>query len=142
MSFEFIRPKDDDFFEIRSIRFTFKDIHNVVDAFYKEVAVDPLLSVPFGSVKDWPHHIESLTHFWWTRFGGRAYMDVSYNPVGKHFEAGFNEEFLKRWLALFKATLDKTLSPAQSELWEAISISMGSALSKNNELMKQHHSKR
>lgn len=141
MNSTFTPPQNEDFVEIRSIRFTFRDLHRVVDTFYRQVARDPLLSVPFSSVTDWPHHIEALTHFWWSRFGGRPYMNISYNPVGKHFEAGFNEEFLKQWLALFKSTLQATLTPAQAELWEAISISMGSALSHNNEMMKQHYSK-
>lgn len=132
-------PNKNDYITIRSIPFSFDDIHSVIDLFYQQVAKDDLLKVPFSSVQDWPHHIESLTHFWWTRFGGMAYLETSYNPVGKHFEAGFNEEFLERWLALFKKTLDTRLTPAQSQIWESISISMGSALSRNNEMMKQHY---
>lgn len=129
-----------DYVEIKSIHFTFQDIFKVVDAFYKEVAFDPLLSVPFKSVTDWPHHIERLTHFWWIRFGGRAYLEGSYDPIGKHFEAGFNQEFLERWLALFKEVVNRELTSAQAEIWETITISMGTALSRNNEMMKLHYS--
>ena len=39
-----------DFVEIRSIRYTLGDIYSVVDSFYKVVATDPLLSVPFQRV--------------------------------------------------------------------------------------------
>lgn len=140
MSFELIQPHPHDQLELRSVVFTFEDIYSVVDAFYREVANDEILSVPFSSVKDWPHHIENLTHFWWTRFGGRAYLMTSYDPVGKHYEAGFNEEFLRHWLALFKKTLDKKLTPTQALLWESMTIGMGSALSRNNEIMKQRYS--
>ncbi len=130
-----------DFVEIRSIRYTLGDIYSVVDSFYKVVATDPLLSVPFQRVEDWPHHIEKLTHFWWTRFGGRAYLETSYDPVGKHYEAGFNENFLQHWLSLFEETLDKNLKPDQSELWKTIVRSMGSALHMKNEMMKSYYSK-
>lgn len=139
MNFEIYRPRPDDFLEVRSIRFTFQDIFTVVDSFYQEVAKDPLLKIPFQSVQDWPHHIDNLTHFWWTRFGGRPYLETSYNPVGKHYEAGFNDAFLERWLTLFKGILNQKLSSEQSDIWEAITISMGTALSKNNELMKQKY---
>lgn len=142
MDNEVYHPQPSDFVAVRGILFTHKDIFSVVDAFYKEVAKDKLLSIPFSSVKDWPHHIESLTHFWWTRMGGRAYLDISYNPVGKHFEADFNDEYLERWLSLFKQILSEKLTPSQSQLWETITISMGSALSKNNEMMKQHYSRK
>lgn len=128
-------PESNDYVEVRSIRFTFEDIFNVVEAFYREVARDPLLMKPFSSVEDWPHHVERLTHFWWTRFGGMAYQEGFYDPVGKHFEAGFNEEFLQRWLSLFREILDQKLSPPQAELWSSITESMGQALSRNNQIM-------
>lgn len=134
-----MRPLASDHVVIKSIPFSFEDISNVIDAFYREVATDPLLSVPFSSVTDWPHHIERLIHFWWIRFGGRAYLEVNYNPIGKHFEAGFNQEFLECWLALFKKIVYQELTAAQAEIWESVTISMGSALSRNNEMMKQHY---
>ena len=134
-------PEPSDYVEIKAIRFTFEDIFKVVDAFYHEVPKDSLLSKPFNSVKDWPHHIERLTHFWWTRFGGMAYQEGFYDPVGKHFAAGFNEEFLQRWLSLFREILDQKLSPSQAELWSSITESMGQALSRNNQIMIERFGK-
>lgn len=132
-------PNKDDYVEVNSIQFTFDDIRRVVDAFYKKVATDKHLKVPFNSVEDWPHHIERLTHFWWTRFGGRAYLEARYNPVQKHFETGFNEFFLDHWLDLFKGVLFEELESTKAQFWFLIAQNMGEALNRNNELMKQHH---
>jgi hemoglobin len=129
-------PEPSDFVELVAVRLTFQDIHQVVDRFYTQVQHDSLLSVPFQSVQDWPTHIERITHFWWTRFGGTPYKSVQYNPVLKHFEAGFNEAFLKRWLDLFGATLESVLQPEQVQIWKSISQRMGHALSQKNEFMK------
>lgn len=116
---------------------SFGEIHAVVDAFYRQVAVDPLLRVPFASVHDWPEHIERMTHFWWTRLGGSPYLETRYNPVAKHFEAGFNAQFLERWLGLFEETLKKTLSDDKAQLWHALATRMGAALSAKNEYLRQ-----
>lgn len=126
---------------VNGVEFTHQEIQSVVDDFYGQVANDPLLSVPFQSVHDWPDHIQRLTHFWWTRFGGRPYMNVSYNPPLKHFHAGFNQEFLTRWLELFHATLAKHLKEPQSKLWALISSRMGEGLSMKNEMLKKHFEK-
>lgn len=129
----------DSFVEVNSIKFTFEDIHNVVEAFYRKVAIDKHLRGPFSVVDDWPHHIERLTHFWWIRFGGRPYMDVMYNPVQKHFETGFSEEFLDVWLTLFKSVMKQKLTSEQAELWGMFADGMGQALNRNNQMMKQHY---
>lgn len=68
-------------------------------------------------------------------------MDVSYDPVGKHFETGFNEHFLERWLEIFKSTLFKELNKDQAELWYEFAQSMGVALTRNNELMLKKYAR-
>ena len=108
-------------------------IHSVIDTFYTRIQADPILEAPFRSVKNWPHHIERLTHFWWIRLGGHPYQLGMYNPVEKHFLAGFNPALLKRWLALFKKTIEEKLSPKAAALWIEISEHMGEALSMKNE---------
>lgn len=124
--------------DVNSVVFTFQDIQNTIGSFYGKVEVDPLLKVPFQTVEDWGHHVERLTHFWWIRFGGRPYLQVSYNPVEKHFHAGFNQEFLSRWLGLFQETLEEHLSPEQAQLWGMIAGRMGQSLSFRNEEMKKY----
>lgn len=123
--------------EVSSVTFSHGDIEKVVERFYAKVAVDPVLGVPFASVKDWPHHIERLTHFWWVKFGGEPYIDTMYDPVTKHFEAGFNQTFLERWLTMFRETAQETLTPEQSEIWCKVTERMGHALTMKNEMYKQ-----
>jgi len=121
--------------DVNGCVFTHQDILAVVDAFYRRVETDALLKVPFGSVEDWPEHIAKLTHFWWTRFGGKSYMDVEYSPPLKHYRAGFNREFLSRWLSLFHQTLQEKLTPDQAKMWKTIADRMGEGLSLKNDMM-------
>jgi hemoglobin len=135
-------PKENDVLEVGGVTLAFKDVQSVVENFYTEVAKHEILKVPFSSVKDWSHHIERLTHFWWLRFGGSPYMDVQYNPVFKHLEAGFNAEFLAEWLQLFKKTLFSTLTSEQATVWLELAQRMGQALSQKNEMAKAHLGRR
>src|SRR5690606_3202739 len=112
------KPSPDESITINGVLFTHENIFNVVDDFYTRIQKDELLSVPFQSVHDWPEHIERLTHFWWIRFGGRIYLFSDYNPVLKHFFAGFNEELLARWLMLFHDTFKEHLNEEQQTLWK------------------------
>jgi hemoglobin len=127
-------PKDTDYVDFDGVKFHFHEVRAVVQNFYSTVAVDPLLKVPFASVHDWPHHIERLTHFWWVRLGGEPYLEGRYNPVEKHFLAGFNPTFLKQWLTLFEITLSKLLPPEKAALWLDLATNMGRALTHKNEL--------
>lgn len=126
-------PNEQEQISVNGVTFTHGDIFRVVDDFYTRIQQDSLLSVPFRSVHDWPDHIQRLTHFWWIRFGGKPYLFSEYNPVAKHFFAGFNSEFLAQWLMLFHATLQTHLRQDQVDLWTLISQKMGQALSMKNE---------
>lgn len=119
---------------LNGVTFSHKDIRVVVDRFYGRVQEDPLLKVPFASVHDWPEHVRRLTHFWWIKFGGAPYMFTHYNPVPKHYHAGFNGPLLERWLSLFQQTQREELTEEQTELWTVISNRMGHALTMKNEL--------
>lgn len=118
-----------------NVTYNLGDICSVIDSFYKSVSEDELLSIPFSSVKNWPDHIENLSHFWWIKFGGPRYSDASYNPPLKHFQAGFNQEFLNRWLELFKVSLDENLNEEQSKIWQEMSVRMGDFLLQMNNRM-------
>ncbi|MBL7543607.1 MAG: group III truncated hemoglobin [Bdellovibrionaceae bacterium] len=131
------RPDPKDTVYVNGVSFSNHDLYIVVEDFYTRIQQDPILHVPFLSVVDWPEHIQKITHFWWIRFGGPAYMFSEYNPVAKHFFAGFNPELLQRWLSLFHATLETHLSQKQASLWKNISTRMGDALTIKNELFKQ-----
>lgn len=125
--------------QVNDVVFSHKDISTVVNAFYQKVEHDPILKVPFQSVHDWPDHIKRLAHFWWIRFGGKPYMFSHYNPVTKHYFAGFNQTFLKHWLKLFHQTLNEKLSPQQAMTWKTISEHMGKGLSARNEYFKKEY---
>lgn len=124
---------------INGVILTHKDIFNVVDDFYARVQMDSALKIPFNSVQDWPHHIEHITHFWWTRFGGRSYLFNYYNPVPKHFFSGFNRELLSRWLSIFDSVLVDKLNADQRNIWKVISEKMGESLFFKNELFKREY---
>lgn len=124
---------------LNGVLFFHDDIFRVVDAFYSRVQKDPILQIPFKSVVDWPEHVDNLTHFWWSRFGGPPYRFNHYNPVGKHFFAGFNRELLSRWLLLFRETLDQHLTPEQASLWGLVSERMGESLFIKNEFFKRDY---
>lgn len=132
------RPDENEEIEVAGVLFRHGDIDRVVAEFYAQVPQDDLLKVPFQSVHDWPEHVRRLTHFWWIRFGGRAYMLAQYAPVPKHFFAGFNETLLKRWIALFKSTLETHASPEQKKLWSSIVERMGQALLAKNEMFGEY----
>lgn len=134
-----LKISDNDQVSINGVIFTHKDVAQVVDVFYRRVEQDPILQVPFRSVHDWPEHIKRLTHFWWIRFGGKPYMFTHYEPVVKHFFAGFNEELLARWLGIFHEVLKGTLNEKQCQLWTLISERMGEALSLKNEYYKKSY---
>ncbi len=131
------KPKPEETVSFNDVTFSFKDIYDVVDRFYTKVQHDELLKVPFSSVHDWPHHIDHLSHFWWVRLGGEAYIDARYNPPLKHFKAGFNEKLLARWLELFYETLKENLNSEQAHLWAITAQRMGQALNMKNEIIKR-----
>lgn len=124
---------------VNGVIFSRQDIFRVVDDFYTRIQQDPILQVPFRSVVDWPEHIHRLTDFWWVRFGGKPSVFNSYNPVAKHFFAGFNQDLLTRWLAIFHQTLQDQLTPEQANLWKLLSERMGETLFIKNELFKNHY---
>lgn len=130
---------DQRFVNPNGIQFSHDDIFNVVDDFYTRIQHDELLSVPFKSVHDWPEHIKRLTHFWWIRLGGKPYMFSDYNPIPKHFFAGFNAVFLERWLNLFHETHRQHLNDEQCALWKDLSEQMGQGLSLRNEMFRKHY---
>lgn len=133
------QPEGNSVVTVSEVQFTHDDLFRVVDKFYARIQLDPVLSVPFKSVADWPEHIERLTHFWWVRFGGSPYLFNHYNPVAKHFFAGFNRELLNRWLFLFQETLRSQLNENQANLWQVISERMGESLAVKNEFFRREY---
>jgi hemoglobin len=136
---ESIGPASSDQLLLKGIVFTHGDISRAVEEFYRRVPMDEALQIPFLAVESWPCHIERLTHFWWTRFGGTPYRADQYDPVGGHFATGFNRALLSRWLTLFQEVLESRLRPEQAELWCIVAERMGNSLAFQNELLVREH---
>ena len=129
-------PRKNELIEVNGVLFSYKDIFSVINDFYGRIQTDPILQAPFKSVEDWPEHIKNITHFWWVKFGGRSYMFNQYDPVPKHFFAGFNRDLLSRWLFIFHQTLNTHLTQEQVALWTLISTRMGEGLVIKNDHYK------
>ncbi|WP_011578731.1 MULTISPECIES: group III truncated hemoglobin [Chelativorans] len=88
-------------------------IHDVVHGFYEEIRNDDLLGPIFnGAINSeaWPHHLAKMCDFWSAtllrtkRYEGR--------PLPPHLAIpGLGEVHFRRWLMLFRATVDR-LCPA------------------------------
>jgi hemoglobin len=137
-----LRGPPDKIVTVNGIDFSHDEILRVVDDFYTRIQNDSVLQVPFKSVGDWPEHIQKLTHFWWVRFGGKPYLFNYYNPVPKHFFAGFNRDLLTRWLFIFQETLQSHLTSEQAALWRLVSERMGEGLSMKNEIFRREYESR
>lgn len=131
------QPKKEDSLNVKGTTFTFGDIQKVIDQFYERVETHRHLKIPFSSVEDWPSHKAKLAHFWWIRFGGDPYMDIEYNLIQKHYETGYNEEFLEMWLTLFKEVLTSNLNQDQAKLWQMFAEGIGNALNFHHGVLKK-----
>lgn len=96
-----------------------ESIVRVVDEFYDLVRTHGSLSVPFASVKDWPAHKAKIAGFWWQALGGARDPggNNTFEPVAKHFYAGFTPQLLCDWLGLFEVVLRRQLSPGLADEW-------------------------
>ena len=89
-------------------------IRDVVHGFYAEIRSDALLGPLFNGViapQDWPSHLAKMCDFWSSlmlrtgRYDGR--------PLPPHLTLpGLGEQHFRRWLSLFRATVD-TLCPPE-----------------------------
>lgn len=88
------------------------EIQILVDNFYDKVKVDELLGPVFADL-DWPHHLPIMYNFWSSMLLG----DQSYrgNPLEKHLRLAITSEHFKRWLELFKQTVNENFSGEKAE---------------------------
>lgn len=112
-------------------------VNLVVDDFYNQVQTHPTLSKPFSIVEDWDTHKEKIADFWWVVLGGLPNSSYKYDPVTKHFSAGFTRELLEDWKALFFNVLSEHLAPELVQAWQARVELIGDNLSKQNDRLTQ-----
>lgn len=84
-------------------------VHDVVHGFYDEIRKDDLLGPIFSAAinpDQWPHHLAKMCDFWsatllrTSRYEGR--------PLPPHLAIpGLGEEHFRRWLTLFRATVNR-----------------------------------
>lgn len=111
-------------------------IDRVVDDFYSLVQTHPTLAKPFSSVDDWPNHKDRIAHFWWVALGGKPQKSYRYDPVGKHFSAGFNAELLEDWKQLFRTVISSHIKADLAEKWFSRVQMIGeNLLTQNDRLM-------
>lgn len=94
-------------------------IHAVVHGFYARIREDTLLSPIFNAAipaEEWPVHLQKMCDFWSSmllktaRYGGR--------PLPPHLAIeGLGAEHFRRWLGLFKLTVETTCPPEIARLF-------------------------
>jgi hemoglobin len=107
------------------------DVERLVVAFYRDAAMDDLLSPIFHAAHvDWSVHIPKLVDFWaWQLFGERGYER---NPLRAHEPAHqrtpFGPEHYERWVELFVETVDAHFEGPVAEAAKARAVRMANAL--------------
>lgn len=130
------KPLSTDTVTLNKVTFSHQDIFNVGDHFYGQLMQQNSSSEVSISAHDKTEHVDRLTQFWWVRFGGKPYLFSDYNPVAKHFFAGFNQQVLTNWLEIFHHALKDHLTDSQAHVWSNIAIKMGQMLMAKNEFFR------
>ena len=86
-------------------------IHDLIVAFYRDVAIDELLAPVFVEVAevDWAEHLPKLVDYWCrVLLGERSYDGHILRPHRVlHEHAPLRPELFDRWIHLFDAALDE-----------------------------------
>ncbi|MER0236639.1 group III truncated hemoglobin [Fulvimarina sp. MAC8] len=89
-------------------------IRRVVSRFYAAAREDDLLGPIFRRVvpdEDWHHHLDTIADFWSSSFLGTGRYDG--RPMPKHLAIPeLDDAHFRRWLALFRATVEETCPPS------------------------------
>lgn len=89
---------------------TEEDVKRLVDEFYLKVREDALLNPIFADVAqvDWSHHLPKMYAFWSGMILGKpGYAGA---PWPAHAVLPVTAEHFRRWLELFRATVDENFS--------------------------------
>lgn len=87
-----------------------EDIVLLVDSFYKKVNSDRLLSPVFNDIAkvNWEEHLPVMYSFW-----SAVLFDTSTykgQPLASHMDLPIGTEHFRRWLELFKQTVDENFA--------------------------------
>jgi hemoglobin len=83
------------------------DVKELVDAFYKKVNADTILSPVFNieAKINWDTHLEKMYKFWGMQLLGTR--DYTGSPFTPHTELNISTTHFERWLQLFIETIDE-----------------------------------
>jgi len=112
-------------------------VDKVVDDFYNRIQIHPTLSEPFSIVGHWDEHKEKISQFWWVALGGNPSNSYSYDPVGKHFTAGFTQNLLNDWKTLFFEVLTTHLTLELAYEWQKRVEMIGENLLRQNDRLNE-----
>ncbi|MHA6692130.1 group III truncated hemoglobin [Devosia sp. A449] len=108
-------------------------IRAVVDSFYADVRLDPMIGPVFNRIiapEAWPHHLDIITDFWSSmmlgtgRYAGR--------PMPKHMAIPeLADPHFRRWLALFRRTVETLCPPHIAALFIERSERIGNSFRMN-----------
>lgn len=86
---------------------TAAEVKQLVDAFYKKVNADEILSPVFNAEAnvDWETHLPKMYKFWEMQLiGAREYAGRPFPP---HAELNIGTKHFERWIKLFMDTVDE-----------------------------------
>lgn len=100
----------------------------VIHDFYRRLRADPELGPVFTAIRDREGHEHKIIGYWWLAMGGRIADPPVVDMVGAHARVGVTEAQLRRWLALFGATLRDHLEEDLAAQWERMARAVGDRL--------------
>lgn len=88
------------------------DLSRLVDHFYDQVRMDPLLGPLFNqAVGDWPAHLHKLADFWSSVMLTTGRYKGQPLPAHLRHRAAITPEMFTRWLALWEESAMRCLPP-------------------------------
>ena len=110
------------------------EIHDLVVAFYRELAMDDLLGPVFTEVAevDWSVHIPRLIDYWCRVLLGEPGYDGMIVAAHRHVhdQQPFTAELFDRWYELFAATVDGRWAGPVAEQAKAHAVRIGGSLAR------------
>ncbi|MDR4305394.1 group III truncated hemoglobin [Chelatococcus sambhunathii] len=94
-------------------------IRRVVDRFYAQAREDEIIGPVFKSAvpdERWQEHLDTIVDFWSSMVLGTRRYDG--RPLRKHLLLPeLKDEHFRRWLALFRRTLEELCQPDVAAFW-------------------------
>jgi len=118
-----------------------KHIRQLVDTFYDQVRVDPLLGGIFNGVigDRWPEHLAKLYRFWGTvLINEGTYSGAPFRP---HATMPLEQTHFDRWLALFHDTVDGLFAGPVADLAHLNAERMAEMFISRIKLLRDHPEK-